>query len=393
MNQLLKKDTHCHQDVLAKKMDLTIHCFIETLDMNQDNMQLDELYQTYILNIKDVREKIEFKHYYEVFIKQSHQTKRHIMKDILTSYYLDMNHVYNSSSQNRYHSIMSNVHVQTLIFQYLQKTFNTYIKDTYIILERWHQHYVDLHPKAFILEQHTNKPQNIHDCVSHDRLCLTHNQYQDIIKNYDATIKTQYVSSIKKQHRNSHRHIHIWQFDSNIIQHVTSHDIIPILNREELYHVTPLKKTVKRYILPIPEDVVELESWIHKYIKPCVNEQTFIVWLKHDTLLSHYKSIPKNIEVIIDLNAILLEVFDMNPIQPITLPVFKHIIVPILREIHQTYRIKKIKHYIYGYPLYQPDILHRCFTLGFRHIIAHSPCLPMAIHTSLQFMNKTSSKI
>jgi len=393
MNQLLKKDTHCHQDVLAKKMDLTIHCFIETLDMNQDNMQLDEFYQTYIRNIKDVREKIECKHYYEVFIKQSDQTNRQIMKDILTSYYLEMNHVYNPSSQNRYHSIMSNVNIQILIFQYLHKTFNAYIKDNYIILERWHQHYLNLHPKAFILEQHTNTPQNINDCMSRDRLCLTYQQYHDVINNFSAKINREYVSCIKKQHRNSHRHIHIWHFDSNIIQHVKSHDIIPLLTREELFHITPLKKTVKRYILPIPEDVVELESWIHKYIHPHVNEQTFIVWLKHDTLLSHYKSIPKNIEVIIDLNAILLEVFDMNPIQPITLSAFKHIIVPIIREIHQTYRIKKIKHYIYGYPLYQPDILRRCFTLGFRHIIVHSPCLTMAIHTSLQFMNKTSSKI
>lgn len=393
MNQLLKKNTHCHQDVLAKKIDLTIHCFIQTLKMNQDNMRLDELYQTYILNIKDVREKIEFKHCYEVFIKQSHQTKRHIMKDILTSYYLDLNHVFNPSPQNRYHAIMSNINVQILIFQYLQKAFNTYIKDIYIILERWHQHYIDLHPKAFILEQNPKTPQSIHDCVSHDRLCLTYKQYQDVINKFSVTVIREYVSSIKKQHRNSHRHIHIWQFDSNIIQHVASHDIIPLLTREELYHETPLKKTVKRYILPIPEDVVELESWIHKYIQPHANEQTFIVWLKHDTLLSHYKSIPKNIEVIIDLNAILLEVFDINPIHPITLPVFKHIIVPLLREIHQTYRIKRIKHYLYGYPLYQPDILHRCFTLGFRHIITHSPCLPMAIHTSLQFMHKTSSKI
>ena len=89
------------------------------------------------------------------------------------------------------------------------------------------------------------------------------------------------------------------------------------------------------------------------------------------------------------MNVICQEILNLNPLKTLSFHTFQHEVIPLLRDIHQTFRIKKIKHYLYGYALSQNNILHRCLTLGFRHLIIHQLHLYPAIEESLKFIHAT----
>ena len=95
--------------------------------------------------------------------------------------------------------------------------------------------------------------------------------------------------------------------------------------------------------------------------------------------MTHIKHIPRSLEVVIDLDMLMEDVCLLENNVSLSISQFNKEVVPTLREMHQYFRIKKIKHYVFGKALAQRHIFYRCLTLGFRHVIIQ----PNDIHEAI----------
>lgn len=362
-----------------------IHRYFKWLSKQDQDYFLETFYQTSISTIIEPFEVLQFKkniHYLKIV---SYEMLLQKMKLRMTSHILN-EHDHKTISFFRLDKNSSTIFDQ--IYDYMIKDFNQYIHDTVIYVCKWRHFFTRLQPLAFIIGDETKQNTYQEACINHDVLCLSKSQYQAQIDNHQQPLKNIYNQYIKRLSHHQ-RDIHIWHYQQNVIKHLQTGKVIPFLSYDALTKIQDKSQQHDLFILPIPEDLVELERWSYTYL----NKTQYILWLKNDALLTHYKSVPKHVEVVIDLNVICQEMLDINPLESLSFHVFQHEVVPLLREIHQTLRIKKMKHYLYGYVLSQNDILHRCLTLGFRHLIIHQLHLYTAIEESMKFIDHKHKKI
>lgn len=356
-----------------------IHRYFKRLSKQDWDHFLETFYQTSISTIIEPFEVLQFKKNIQHLKKASYAMLIQKIRLKMTTRFLDERH---HEETRCYHLDWMSPAIIDQIYDYIVKDFNQYIRDTVIYVCKWRQSFTRLQPLAFIIGDESKQNSYQEACINHDVLCLSKSQYLAQIDNHQQPLKNIYDQYIKRQ-SNHQRDIHIWQYQQNVIKHLQTGKVIPFLTYDALTKIQDKSQEQDLFILPTPEDLVELERWSYTYL----NKTQYILWLKNDALLTHYKSVPKHVEVVIDLNVIYQEIFDMNPLESLCFHFFQHEVVPLLREIHQTLRIKKIKHYLYGYALSQNDILHRCLTLGFRHLIIHQLHLYTAIEESMKFID------
>lgn len=370
--------------------------FLDSLNGHVFDYILEHFYDTHVHHHTEVLQQIIFKKNF-VFIQQQSRLN---LKKIIT--YI-MHQMYTKGNPSPFSTIIEMsliMHHQNSIFVEMYKAlltqieshFNTYIKDTIIYVRTWTHIYTRLKPVAFVINDEIPQSQYLESCQFYDILCLSKNKFDTIYQRYEFQNKVLYLQ-YKNRHTQQQRWTHIWTYHSHQIKNLHSEAVIQTLDIETMQTLHLKDSKPKKYIVPVPEDLIEFESWAYKYLKHDIksNQHSYILWLKNDNLLTHFKRIPKDIEVIIDLNVICQEYFNLNPLLAISIKDFNDNIVPILREIHQTLRVKKTIHYLYGYALSQPELYHRCLTLGFRYIIIHRPFLYIAIAESLKFMRDDST--
>ena len=358
-----------------------IQRYFKSLSSQNMHQLLITFYQDYIYSTEAPFEVLLFKKNFDDLRNERQEILFHKMQQKMTSYFLNEHH---DSTNNDLHLSIKSQSVDQSFYDYIEKDFNQSIINTILFVYKWQHAFSRLKPAAFIIEDQSEQKIYQEVCFNHDLLCLSKTQYHDIKHKKKQSLKEIYEQYIKREMKR-HRDVHIWCYHQNYIKHLQQEEVIPILTYDALTKIHDQSQKQDLFILPIPEDLVELERWSYTYLKT----NQYILWLKNDALLTHYKSVPKHVEVVIDLNVIYQEILDINPLESFSFHVFQHEVVPLIREIHQTLRIKKIKHYLYGYALSQNDILHRCLTLGFRHLIIHQPHLYKAIEESVKFMNYT----
>jgi hypothetical protein len=186
-----------------------------------------------------------------------------------------------------------------------------------------------------------------------------------------------------QQYHNYQRFIHIWVTSEDTMHHIIQPYKMAKISFETLV-LNKHQEGITHYILPEPEDVIVLENWDIKFINN--RSKQYVLWLSNDALMTHIKHIPRHLEVVVDLDLIIEEFLLSNSKTALKLHQFNEEIAPILREIHQYLRIKKMKHYLVGNVLKDNQILYRCLTLGFRHIIIQSNDICEAILEAQTFI-------
>lgn len=364
-----------------KSISYMLDQYFETLSKHEMNHILEQFYQHHIKLIIEPIEVLQFKKDVDHLKNERHEILLKKMQHIMTYYFLD--ELYDHP-QKSLHDDLKLQSIYKKFYDDIEKDFNHFIKNTILYVDQWHHHLVRLKPAAFLIGDTSDQKKYQEVCLTHELLCLSKTQYQELKYKVKEPLKNIYKHYIKRQLKHQ-RDIQIWSLHQNHIKHLQTKAIIPFLTYDQMTTCLETSHQHNLMILPIPEDLVEFERWSYKYLRT----HKHILWLKNDALLTHYKSIPKHVEVIIDVNVICQEILNLNPLKTLSFHTFQHEVVPLLREIHQTLRIKKIKHYLYGYALSQNDILHRCLTLGFRHLIIHQLYLYTAIEESLKFIHAT----
>ena len=360
-------------------LETIIHHYFKSLSTQKIDHLLENFYQESITYVQEPFVMLRFKKEYDVLKKEDNNKVITNLKLIMKRHFL--NETLEASKNNK-HNTFHYPLIYDRVYQYLEKDFNQFIKYKMIYVDQWQQSLTRLTPATFVIRDQIDQKRYQESCVKHHLLCLSKTQFQEISGKKNQPLINMYDQYIKRQLKHQ-RDIHLYQYQFDKIIHIQTEEVIHVLTYDMLLTSQHKLKKHDHVILPVPEDLVELDIWSYKFLK----EHTYILWLKNDALLTHYQSIPKNLEVIIDINLICQEVLNINPLELISFHTFQHQVVPILRDIHQTFRIKKIKHYVYGYALSKRDILYRCLTLGFRHLIIHMPHLYTAIEGSLQYMN------
>jgi hypothetical protein len=364
--------------------------FLDSLNVHVFDSILTDFYDTH-LHHQEVLQQMIFKKNF-VFIQQQSRLN---LKQIITYIMHQMYTIGNPSPLSTIIEMSLMIHHQNFMLVEIYKAFiaqieshfNTYIKDTIIDVNTWAQIYTRLKPVAFVVCDEIPQRLYLESCRLHDLLCLSKNKFETTLLPSHFQNKVLYYQ-YKNSQTYQQRWTHIWTYHRHYIKNLHSETMIQTLDMDTMQTLHLSDSKSKKYILPVPEDLIEFELWTYKYLKQDIknNQYHYILWLKNDNLLTHFKRIPKDIEVIIDLNVIGQEYFNLNPLQSISLKDFNDYFVPILREIHQTLRVKKTTHYLYGNVLSQPEVYHRCLTLGFRYIIIHRPYLYIAISESLKFI-------
>jgi hypothetical protein len=370
--------------------------FLTSLFVNTFDYVLTHFYETQMHQHEDAMKQIIFKKNYFFIQHQSKMNLKIIITDIMHQLYISGTLSPISTiieiSLRKHHQNTDAIEVYRRLIIEIETYFNIYIKDMVVYVNTWVDMYRRLKPIAFVIHDECPQIEYLQSCLLHDILCLPERSYKDMQQRHHLVDKRMY-HYYQNQSTQKKRWTHIWTYHTHYIQNVYSDEIIQTLDIETMQRLDLHDQNSKKYMLPVPEDLIELETWAYKYLNHDKNsaQKCYLLWLKNDTLLTHFKRIPKNIEVIIDLNVICQEYFDFNPLQTMTYKDFNQYIVPILRDIHQTLRVKKIVHYVYGYALSQPEVYHRCLTLGFRHFIMHRPHLYIALDESLKFMRDYQS--
>ena len=196
-------------------------------------------------------------------------------------------------------------------------------------------------------------------------------KHQRIISNVYRHKKESSLKAYQQLYNRYHTHqrfVHIWVIENDLIKHIAQSNIMVNISFETMA-LNAYQDNVTHHILPEPEDVIVLEHWYYKFIKN--KSQTYVLWLLNDALVTHINHIPRTLEVVIDLDMLIEELCLLRDIVSLTMHQFNKEVVPALREMHQYFRIKKMKHYVVGKVLTQRHIFYRCLTLGFRHVIIH----------------------
>ncbi len=345
------------------------------------NQHLENFYQYHIKLIIEPIEVLQFKKDVNHLKNERHESLLNKTQLIMTSYFLNNGF---DMTRNPLHEDLKQQSLYRSFYDTIENDVNHFIKNTILYVDQWHHHLVRLKPAAFLIGDASEHQTYQEVCLTHELLCLSKTQYQKLKYNDKEPLKHIYEQYIKRQLKHQ-RDIQIWSLYHNHMKHLQTQAVIPFLTYDEMTTCLETSHQDDLMILPIPKDLVEFERWTYKYLKT----KSYVLWLKNDALLTHYKSIPKHVEVIIDMNVICQEILNLNPLETLSFHTFQHEVIPLLRDIHQTLRIKKIKHYLYGYALSQNNILHRCLTLGFRHLIIHQLYLYPAIEESLKFIHAT----
>ena len=355
--------------------------FFKSLSKYKMNQHLENFYQYHINLINEPIEVLQFKKDVNHLKNERHESLLNKIQLIMTSYFLNNGF---DMTRDPLHEDLKQQSLYRSFYDTIENDVNHFIKNTILYVDQWHHHLVRLKPAAFLISDESNHQTYQEVCLTHELLCLSKTQYQKLKYNDKEPLKHIYEQYIKRQLKHQ-RDIQIWSLHQNHMKHLQTQAVIPFLTYDEMTTGLETSHQDDLMILPIPEDLVEFERWTYKYLKT----KSYVLWLKNDALLTHYKSIPKYVEVIIDMNVICQEILNLNPLETLSFHTFQHEVIPLLRDIHQTLRIKKIKHYLYGYALSQNQILHRCLTLGFRHLIIHQLYLYPAIEESLKFIHAT----
>lgn len=355
--------------------------YFKSLSKHKMNQHLEKFYQYHIKLINEPIEVLQFKKDVDHLKNERHESLLNKMQLIMTSYFLNNGF---DMTRDPLHEDLNQHSVYRSFYDTIEKDVNHFIKNTILHVDQWHHDLVRLKPAAFLIGEASDYQTYQEVCLTHELLCLSKTQYQKLKYKDKEPLQHIYKQYIKRQLKHQ-RDIQIWSLHQNYMKHLQTQAVIPFLTYDEMTNCLEISHQQDLMILPIPEDLVEFERWAYKYLKT----KSYVLWLKNDALLTHYKSIPKHVEVIVDMNVICQEILNLNPLETLTFETFQHEVVPLLRDIHQTFRIKKIKHYLYGYALSQNEILHRCLTLGFRHLIIHQLYLYSAIEESLKFIHAT----
>ena len=256
------------------------------------------------------------------------------------------------------------------MFDKQSKTLMIYIKD---ILTN---HSYDSHPKTLKHLKHLHEKITLMDIFDSMAYLIRHHfddfiKHQRIKSNVYHHKKESLLKAYQHLYNRYHTHqrfVHIWGIENDLIKHIAQSNTMVSISFETMA-LNTYQDNVTHHILPEPEDVIVLEHWYYKFIKN--RSQTYVLWLLNDALITHINHIPRTLDVVVDLDVLMEELCLLKDIVSLSIHQFNQEVVPTLREIHQYFRIKKMKHYIVGKVLTQRHILYRCLTLGFRHVIIH----------------------
>lgn len=256
------------------------------------------------------------------------------------------------------------------MFDKQSKTLMIYIKD---ILTN---HSYDSYPTTLKHVIQLRKPIALTDIFDSMAYLIRHHfddfiKHQRIKSNVYRHKKESSLKAYQQLYNRYHTHqrfVHIWVIENDLIKHIAQSNTMVNISFETMA-LNSYQDNVIHHILPEPEDVIVLEHWYYKFIKN--KSQTYVLWLLNDALVTHINHIPRTLEVVIDLDVLIEELCLLRDIASITMHRFNKEVVPALREMHQYFRIKKMKHYVVGKVLTQRHIFYRCLTLGFRHVIIH----------------------
>lgn len=207
-----------------------------------------------------------------------------------------------------------------------------------------------------------------------------------LVQSKESKIHTSLLQTYQKFYQHYHhyqRFIHIWVTSDDTIHHIIQPCKMAKISFETLV-LNKHQEGITHYILPEPEDVIVLENWDIKFINN--RSKQYVLWLSNDALMTHIKHIPRHLEVVVDLDLIIEDVCTVHNNLTLTIHQFNKEVVPTLREMHQYFRIKKIKHYVVGKVLAQRDIFYRCLTLGYRHMILQTNDIHEAILEAQAFI-------
>lgn len=223
---------------------------------------------------------------------------------------------------------------------------------------------------AYLIRHHFD------DFVKHQRIKsnVYHHKKESLLKAYQQ---------LYNRYHTHQRFVHIWMIENDCIKHVVQSNTMVNISFETMA-LNTYQDNVTHYILPEPEDVIVLEHWYYKYIKN--RSKIYVLWLLNDALMTHINHIPRTLEVVVDLDIIMEDLCPIHDKLSISIHQFNKDVVPTLREMHQYFRIKKMKHYVVGKVLTHRHIFYRCLTLGFRHVIMHPNDIDDAILEAQAFI-------
>ena len=273
--------------------------------------------------------------------------------------------------------VIIKAHISNM-FTNQRKALMRYVKDILM-----HYSY-DRHPKTLKHMIHLHEPialTNIFDSIAY----LIHHHFDDFMKHRrvksnvyhhkkELSLKT--YQQLYQRYHTHQRFVHIWVIENDRIKHIAQSNNMVNISFETMVFNT-FQVNVTHHILPEPEDVIVLERWYYKYIKN--RSKTYVLWLLNDALMTHIHHIPRSLEVVVDLDVLMEDLCLSKDTVSLSIHEFNQEVVPSLREMHQYFRIKKIKHYVVGKALEQRHIFYRCLTLGFRHVIIQ----PNDIHEAI----------
>ena len=271
------------------------------------------------------------------------------------------------------------------MFDKQSKTLMIYIKDTLT------NHSYDSYPTTLKHVIQLRKPIALTDIFDSMAYLIRHHfddfiKHQRIKSNVYRHKKESSLKAYQQLYNRYHTHqrfVHIWVIENDLIKHIAQSNTMVNISFETMA-LNSYQDNVTHHILPEPEDVIVLEHWYYKFIKN--KSQTYVLWLLNDALVTHINHIPRTLEVVIDLDVLIEELCLLRDITSITMHRFNKEVVPALREMHQYFRIKKMKHYVVGKVLTQRHIFYRCLTLGFRHVIIHPNEIDDAILEAQSFI-------
>ena len=273
--------------------------------------------------------------------------------------------------------VIIKAHISNM-FANQRKALMRYVKD---ILTH---HSYDGHPITLKHEIHLHEPIILSDIIDIIAYSI-HHHFDDFMKhrrdksNVYHHKKESSLKAYQQLYQRYHTHqrfVHLWVIENDLIKHIAQSNIMVNISFETMVFNT-YQDNVTHHILPEPEDVIVLERWYNKYIKN--RSKIYVIWLLNDALMTHIHHIPRSLEVVIDLDILMEDVCTVNNNLILSIHQFNKEVVPTLREMHQYFRIKKIKHYVVGKALAQRHIFYRCLTLGFRHVIIQ----PNDIHEAI----------
>ncbi len=271
------------------------------------------------------------------------------------------------------------------MFDKQSKTLMIFIKD---ILTN---HSYNRHPKALKHLKHLHEKMTLTDLFDSMAYLIRHHfddfvKHQRIKSNVYHHKKESLLKDYQQLYNRYHTHqrfVHIWMIENDCIKHVVQSNTMVNISFE-MMALNRYQDNVTHHILPEPEDVIVLEHWYYKYLKN--RSKIYVLWLLNDALMTHINHIPRTLDVVVDLDMIMEELCPMHDKLPISIHQFNKDVVPTLREMHQYFRMKKIKHYVVGKVLTHRHIFYRCLTLGFRHVIMHPNDIEDAILEAQAFI-------